>query len=202
MDYYEILGVTKTSSYDEIKKKYRELAIQYHPDKNKNNDANEKFKKINEAYKTLSDPYNRGKYDSMLERGEYSNIKDNYGINFDYAIKMFNSMFQNDPFLRNMFNGSLFNLNEIPKNSKSYFTSYSSSIISSRDKDGKIITKQQINKDINGKSEKYYKEYYIDSKGNKVITKEEGNKNLKPGKEQNFENNKINNNLQKTYRLL
>ena len=65
MDYYKILGVTKTASEEEIKKAYRAKALQYHPDKNQGNAAAEEmFKKINEAYSVLSDPTKRAQYDS------------------------------------------------------------------------------------------------------------------------------------------
>lgn len=63
-DYYEILGVSKGSSSDEIKKAYRKVAIQYHPDKNPNNkEAEEKFKEAAEAYEVLSDAEKRAQYD-------------------------------------------------------------------------------------------------------------------------------------------
>ena len=56
-DYYSILGVTKSASADEIKKAYRKLALQYHPDRNKGNKASEeKFKEVTKAYEVLSDP--------------------------------------------------------------------------------------------------------------------------------------------------
>lgn len=62
-DYYEILGIPRTSTQNDIKKAFRKLALQYHPDKNKSKDADEKFKLLNEARDTLSDPTCRKQYD-------------------------------------------------------------------------------------------------------------------------------------------
>lgn len=65
-DYYEVLGLQKGASDDEIKKAFRKLAIKYHPDKNKgNSEAEEKFKEINEAYQVLSDPQKKANYDQF-----------------------------------------------------------------------------------------------------------------------------------------
>lgn len=69
-DYYEILGVGKTASLDDIKKSYRKLAMQYHPDKNPGDKASEeKFKEIAEAYSVLSDDQKRANYDRYGHEG-------------------------------------------------------------------------------------------------------------------------------------
>lgn len=64
-DYYEILGITKTSTADEIKKAYRKMALKYHPDRNKEPNAEDKFKEINEAYQVLSNPQKKQTYDQF-----------------------------------------------------------------------------------------------------------------------------------------
>lgn len=69
-DYYDVLGVSKTASDDEIKKAYRKLAVKYHPDKNPGDKAaEEKFKEISEAHEVLSDKQKRSRYDQFGHAG-------------------------------------------------------------------------------------------------------------------------------------
>jgi len=84
-DYYEILGVSKTSNDDELKKAYRKLAMKYHPDKNQGDkEAEEKFKEAAEAYEVLSDSQKKAKYDRFGHDGlrggqdfhSYQNVND------------------------------------------------------------------------------------------------------------------------------
>ncbi len=77
-DYYGVLGILKNASEAEIKKAYRKMAMQYHPDRNPGKEkwANEKFKQINEAYGVLGDPQRRRQYDQF---GTVGNIGDIFG---------------------------------------------------------------------------------------------------------------------------
>jgi len=68
-DYYKRLGITKGASDDDIKKAYRKLALKYHPDKNKEANAEEKFKEVAEAYEILSDPKKKEIFDKYGEEG-------------------------------------------------------------------------------------------------------------------------------------
>ncbi len=88
-DYYEILGVSKDASKEEIKKAYKKLAKKYHPDINKSKDAEEKFKKINEAASVLLDDNKRKNYDRFGSNFE------NTGFGYDFSNFDFEDLFNN-----------------------------------------------------------------------------------------------------------
>ncbi|OQR86205.1 hypothetical protein ACHHYP_10844 [Achlya hypogyna] len=106
-DYYDVLGVAKTASADEIKKAYRKLAIKYHPDKNPDNQdaAEKKFKEIGEAYSVLSDEDKRQTYDRFGKsavNGSGGGGGMNPNFNAQNAEEIFQAFFGGqDPF--NMF---------------------------------------------------------------------------------------------------
>jgi molecular chaperone DnaJ len=92
-NYYNILGVQENSDQDSIKKAYREMAKKYHPDRNKEPDAEERFKKITEAYENIGDQVKRQEYDRKRNFNnsfssafnEYSNFDNNWNINDPFA---------------------------------------------------------------------------------------------------------------------
>ncbi|HJO81904.1 MAG TPA: DnaJ domain-containing protein, partial [SAR202 cluster bacterium] len=62
-DYYEVLGIPKNASEEDVKKAFRKLALEYHPDRNKEEGAEDRFKEVNEAYQVLSNQKKRADYD-------------------------------------------------------------------------------------------------------------------------------------------
>ena len=81
-DYYKTLGVDNDASDKEIKSAYRKLARKYHPDVNKDSDADSKFKKINEAYEVLKDPEKRKRYDQLGSNWQDGQAFTGYGTDF------------------------------------------------------------------------------------------------------------------------
>lgn len=102
-DYYDVLGVDRSASQDDIKKAFRGLAFKYHPDRNKSPDAEERFKEFSEAYAVLSDPEKKQQYDMFGHagiRGRYSaedifnsarfrDIFSEFGFNFEDLFSRF-----------------------------------------------------------------------------------------------------------------
>jgi molecular chaperone DnaJ len=100
-DYYEILGVSKTASTEEIKKAYRKVAMQHHPDRNPGDkSAEEKFKEAAEAYEVLSDADKKGQYDRYGHAGVSGNGRGGFGggMNMDDIFSQFGDIFGEDLF--------------------------------------------------------------------------------------------------------
>jgi molecular chaperone DnaJ len=103
-DYYEILGVSKSASADEIKKAYRKVAMQFHPDRNPGNkEAEEKFKEAAEAYEVLSDADKKSQYDRFGHAGVSGNgrgggFSGGQGMNMDDIFSQFGDIFGDDVF--------------------------------------------------------------------------------------------------------
>jgi len=90
-DYYQVLGVSKEVSHEEIKKAFRGLALRYHPDLNPQGQkqAEEKFKEINEAYEVLGDEHKRRQYDYMIALIQHRQkfvTEDDFGVSFGQTL--------------------------------------------------------------------------------------------------------------------
>lgn len=140
-DYYEILGVDKKASQDEIKKAYRKLAKQYHPDRNKGDKkAEDKFKDVSEAYELLSNPEKRQAYDNFGSRGGFTG-----GANFDPSQYGFNgyqtytsaNMGDHSDFF-NMFFSEGFDLNDLFGGGRARRTSRQSMAMDGQDIEAEI----------------------------------------------------------------
>ena len=119
MNYYEILDVSRVATYEEIKAKYRKLALKYHPDRNPDNkEAEEMFKQISEAYEVLGDKEKREKYDEEMNNNvKYSKNKENKTKN-DYNYSSASSNFSFNPNdIKNMFE-NMFSTDNLGKNNK------------------------------------------------------------------------------------
>jgi molecular chaperone DnaJ len=106
-DYYEVLGIERESTQDEIKRAFRKLAFQYHPDRNKDPGAEDKFKEISEAYAVLSDTEKRQQYDAyghagvsgrwstedIFRSGNFRDIFSEFGFGDDLFSRIFGSFF-------------------------------------------------------------------------------------------------------------
>ena len=121
-DYYQVLGVTKGADTEQIKKAYRKLAMQYHPDRNPGKEkwANEKFKEINEAYAVLGDPEKRKQFDRFGTAGNMNDIfssqytKSTFddvmrqfggaGLRFDFLDEIFGDIIGNKNFSFRVYN--------------------------------------------------------------------------------------------------
>jgi curved DNA-binding protein CbpA len=89
INYYDVLNINKNASQDEIKKAYYKLALQYHPDKNKDKSAENKFKEIGEAYEVLSDENKRRNYDNNnLNLNSFINPHDIFNQVFKHSFNI------------------------------------------------------------------------------------------------------------------
>jgi molecular chaperone DnaJ len=108
-DLYEILGIDRNADDETIKKAFKKLAIQFHPDKNKASNAEEKFKEVQNAYSILSDPEKRQRYDQFGLEGINNSIPNDFPFN-DIFSSVFNggNPFGGNPFGGNPFGGNPF----------------------------------------------------------------------------------------------
>ncbi len=98
-DYYEVLGVNRSAAPDEIKRAYRQAALKYHPDRNKDEGAEERFKEAAEAYEVLADPEKRNRYDRYGHQGLNGvGMHDFSGMGVEDIFSVFSDLFGGDIF--------------------------------------------------------------------------------------------------------
>lgn len=120
-DYYKILGIERNASQDEIKNAYKKMAKKYHPDVNKSKDAEESFKKANEAYEVLKDPEKRKKYDQFGDNwqsgqdfnpGNYGGFQGGQGFkSYDFSSRNMGASGFSD-FFESIFGGGFSNFSD------------------------------------------------------------------------------------------
>ena len=103
MDYYKLLGISKNADQEEIKKAYKEQALKWHPDKNKDKDALNNFRNISEAYQILSDPIKREEYDNMITNKNKMNYRYQMSKQSNSMSKQSNSMSKQSNSMRDPF---------------------------------------------------------------------------------------------------
>lgn len=154
-NYYSILNVSQKDSLQKIKKQYKKLSLQYHPDKIKNNSAEtiQKYHLINEAYDTLKDDYKRGRYDVEYEKNfSFSNMFQNF-TNTNLFNFQPNSVVNQKP-QKNSYMKSHY-VQSVQKNGETFIKE---KIVEKDSKNGKINEKINYRKiDKNGKEIKLLK---------------------------------------------
>ncbi|XP_023942466.2 dnaJ homolog subfamily C member 10 [Bicyclus anynana] len=105
--YYQLLGVSKSASTQEIRQAYKKLAVKLHPDKNPNSEEQKRFIEINEAYDILKDPEKRHKYDLYGSQQSYTRKYD-YQSQTEYNNLYYNGLYHGDPFVETLSGGSFY----------------------------------------------------------------------------------------------
>jgi len=145
-DYYQILGVSNDASQDDIKKAFRHLAHQYHPDKKEGNE--QKFKEINEAYQILSNSQKRQQYDYSQAGGGFGNY--DYG---DFAFN-FGTFFNLNDLFRDFFRRGYAQPQEVISIPISFEQALSGDVFEIKDGEGRLIQIKIIPPELNRKQKK------------------------------------------------
>jgi len=146
-DYYQILGVSNDASPDDIKKAFRRLAHQYHPDKKEGNE--QKFKEINEAYQVLSNPQKRQQYDHGQTSSGFAG---GYDFN-DFAFN-FGTFFNLNDLFRDFFRRGYGQAQEVISIPITFTQALNGDIIEFKDSEGRLIQIKIIPPRLNRKQKK------------------------------------------------